>query len=360
MYKIVVFERYLFQRHGQLEQWVVLQAERGQHFLAGFLHQLGARVIIFIDAVAEAHQLDIGVLVLDLVHELAHFGDTPHSLDVFQHVQAGFIRAAMRRAPQAGHAGCDGGERVGARTAAEPHGRCRGILLMIGVQHKDAIERALDHWIDLVVLAGVGKHHVQEVARIAELVLGVHVGLACAVFVGHGHQRGHLGNQADGGDFTVLRVVDVGAVVVEGRQCADQAGHDGHRVRIAPEAAQEKLHLLVDHGVVGHAFGEVGLGCCIGQVAVQQQVAGLHEIALGRQLLDRIPAVEQFTFVAVNVGDGRLTRRRRQKSRVIGEHAGLCVQLADIDHIRPDIALVNRQIDARAAVTERQGGFVVS
>ena len=68
----------------------------------------------------------------------------------------------------------------------------------------------------------------------------------------------------------------------------------------------------------------------------------------------------QFSLVSVDVGDGRLAGRRGQESRVVSEHAGLAIQLADIDYIRPNAALIDWQIDAGTAVTKRQGGFVVS
>ena len=73
----------------------------------------------------------------------------------------------------------------------------------------------------------------------------------------------------------MLGVGDVCAVVIKRRQCANQPGHDGHRMRIAPEAAQKKLHLLVNHRVIGHQAGEVLFLRCVGQLAVQQQMAGL-------------------------------------------------------------------------------------
>ena len=190
---------------------------------------------------------------------------------LFQHVQAGFVGAAVGRAPQAGHAGGDGRKRVGARGGAQAHGRGGGVLLVVGVQDEDAVQRALDHRVDHVVFARRAEHHAHEVAGVAQVVLRVHVGLAHFVLVGHGHQRGHLGDQADRGDFAVFRIVDVGAVVVEGRHAADQTGQDGHGVGITAETAQEELHLLVDHGVLGHQLVEVSAFRGVGQVALEQQ-----------------------------------------------------------------------------------------
>jgi hypothetical protein len=64
--------------------------------------------------VTKAHELDVGVFVLDLGDELANFLDAAVFLDIAQHVQGGFVGAAVSRAPQAGHAGSDGCKRVGA------------------------------------------------------------------------------------------------------------------------------------------------------------------------------------------------------------------------------------------------------
>ena len=65
-HEIVVLERDLLERHRELEQRIVAEAELAQHFVARLAHQLRARVVVLVDAVAEAHQLDARVLVLDL------------------------------------------------------------------------------------------------------------------------------------------------------------------------------------------------------------------------------------------------------------------------------------------------------
>ncbi|MNV84244.1 hypothetical protein D3C71_1781050 [compost metagenome] len=58
LHEVVVFQGDLLDGLGQGEQRVVFQAQFGQHFVAGFLHQRGARVVVLVHAVAKAHQLD--------------------------------------------------------------------------------------------------------------------------------------------------------------------------------------------------------------------------------------------------------------------------------------------------------------
>ena len=74
-------------------------------------------------------------------------------------------------------------------------------------------------------------------------------------------------------------------------------------MRVAPEALEEAAHLLMHHGVARDAVVEVGLLRRGRQFAVQQQVAGLQEVAVLGQLLDRVAAIEQDALVAVDVGD---------------------------------------------------------
>src|SRR4029079_12768960 len=54
--EILVLERDLLQRDGELEQLVVLEIELFQHLVAGLLDDLGARVVVLVDAVTETHQ----------------------------------------------------------------------------------------------------------------------------------------------------------------------------------------------------------------------------------------------------------------------------------------------------------------
>ena len=74
-------------------------------------------------------------------------------------------------------------------------------------------------------------------------------------------------------------------------------------MRVAAEAAEEARHLLVHHRVVRDAVVEIVLLRRGRQLAVEQQVADLEEVAVLGQLLDRIAAIEQDALVAVDVGD---------------------------------------------------------
>ena len=194
-----------------------MQPQLGQHLVAGLAHQLGARIVVLVHAVPEAHQAEVVVLVLGAVDEVADARDVA---DLLQHVQRGLVGAAVRRSPQAGDARGDAGERVGARGAGQPHRRGGGVLLVIGVQDQDAVQRPHQHRVRLVLLARGAEHHVQEVLHVAEAVARIHERLAHVVLVGHGRDGRDLGQQADGGDLAVLRVVDVERVVVERRQRA--------------------------------------------------------------------------------------------------------------------------------------------
>ena len=176
---------------GDIEDRVGL-AEFLQHFLGGLLHHLRARIVILVHAVAEAHQAERVVLVLGAGDI---FGDVLHVADFAQHVERGLVGAAMRRAPQAGDPGRDARERVGARRSGKAHGRGRGVLLMVGMEDEDPLHRALDDRVDLIGLGRDAEGHAQEIAGVAEVVLGEDERLADRIFIRHRGERRHLGDQ---------------------------------------------------------------------------------------------------------------------------------------------------------------------
>ncbi len=174
----------------------------------------------------------------------------------------------------------------------------------------------------------------QEIGGVVEVITRVNEGLPHRILVRHGRNGRHLGDHADRGDFALLRIVDVGGVMVEGGHGPNDPGHDRHRMRITAETTIEIVHLLVHHGVARHQrleFLHLRLGR---QFAVKEQVADLKVTRLVRQLLDGIAAIQQLTLVAVDIGDGAVTRCRRRETRVIGEQTRLGIERSNIHHIR--------------------------
>ena len=301
---------------------------------------------------AKTHQAEG---ILGVLRALDVFGNAIDRADLAEHLQRRLVGAAMRRAPQAGDAGGDAGKRIGAGRAGQPHGRGRGVLLVVGMQREDAIHGAGQDRIGLVVLARHGKAHPQEVRRVIELVVGIHERLADRIFVGHRRQRRHFGDHADRGDHPLRRIGDVGGVVIERGERADRADHHRHRMGVAAKTLEEPAHLLVDHRVMDHAIDEVRFLAGGRQFAVKQEVAGLEEIAVFGEIGDRIAAIEQDAFVAVDIGDLGFAARRRGEAGIVSEDAGLGVELADVQHLGTDGAVVDGKTVGLVADFQRAG-----
>ncbi len=258
----------------------------------------------------------------------------------------------MRRAPQRSDAGGDAGKWVGAARPGVAHRRGRRVLLVIGVQDKNPVHRPRQDRVDLVFLARHRPGHVQEILGVAQRVLRIDEGLSGRILERHGRDRRHLGDQTIGRDHPLIGVMDVGRIVIKGRESADHPAQHRHRMRIAAEAAEEGRQLLMHHRVMGDVIDELFLLLGGRQLAVKQQVGDFEKIALVRQFLDRITAVEQHPFVAVDIGDARATGGGRHEPGIVGEVPGLRIELADIDDARTDRSAHHRKLD-------RLPGFVV-
>src|SRR5437763_4586486 len=142
--------------------------------------------------------------------------------------------------------------------------------------------------------------------------------------------------------------MDISRVVIEGGERAGYPAQHRHRMGVAPKAAVEGAELLVHHRVVGDVVEEL-LSLLGGrQLAEQEQIRHLHEIAFLGQLLNRIAAVEQYALVAVDIGDAGAAGGGRHEAGIVGEVSGLPVQLADIDDFGADRAFEHRQLDRLA------------
>ena len=172
--------------------------------------------------------------------------------DLVQHAQHLFVGAAVQRAGEGRNGRRGGGVRVGLGAAHRAHGAGAAILLVIGVQDEQHLERARQHRVGGVLGLGAFPQHVHVVLGVAQLRIGIDVGQAQAVPVGVGGQGGHLADQPDDLLAAALGVGDVARLGIEGGERRHGAHQNAHGVGVVVEAVHEFLDVLVDQGVVHH------------------------------------------------------------------------------------------------------------
>ena len=153
---------------------------------------------------------------------------------------------------------------------------------MIGVEDEDPVHRLFNCRDHLILLGRDAEGHLQEIAGVAELVVGIDERLADRILIGHGRDRRHLGDQAVAGDLALHRIGNVGRIVVERGKRANHPAHDRHRVSVAAEAPIERGQLFMHHGVAGDGAGEFVQLCLARQFAIEQQIADFHEAGIFR------------------------------------------------------------------------------
>ena len=130
----------------------------------------------------------------------------------------------------------------------------------------------------------------------------------------------------------MLGILDVRAVVIEGRHRTGHPAQHRHRMGIAAETPVKGGELLVDHGVIGDRPVEVFLLRSHRQLAIEEEVADLQVIAMLDEILDGIAAMQQDASVAIDEGNPGLAAAGSRETGIEGEVSGFGIQVADIDH----------------------------
>ena len=171
----------------------------------------------------------------------------------------------------------------------------------------------------------------------------------------HGNSAmvGIFGDQAMARHLALMFVRDIGGVVVEGRESPHHAHHHRHGMRVAPEAAEQKVDLFMYHRVEGYGVVEFRHGLGRGKFPVEQQIADFEERGIRRQLVDRVAAIEQYPLVAVDEGDVAFARGGGGESRIVCEKIRVAIKLADIDDVGTLGRLIDREVDASVPISER-------
>ncbi len=113
-----------------------------------------ARIEILVEPVTEAHQSNVIGFVLDPGQKSIDLGDRAYLL---QHVEHGLIGTAVRRSPERRYSG--GNRRVGVRAGAsgQAHRGRTGVLLVIGMQDEQQVERFGRHGVGRIGLRRSGE-----------------------------------------------------------------------------------------------------------------------------------------------------------------------------------------------------------
>ena len=93
------------------------------------------------------------------------------------------------------------------------------------------------------------------------------------------------------------------------------------------------------------------------QFAVEQEVCDFQVVALFGQLFNRIAAIFEYAFIAVNVCDLALARGCVHERRIVGHQTKVVIVILDLAQVyRADRVVLNRHfiLLARAIVGNRQ------
>jgi len=94
---------------------------------------------------------------------------------------------------------------------------------------------------------------------------------------------------------------------------------------IAAEALIEAAQLFMHHRVAGDGVVEIFKFIRCRQFPAQQKMGNFHEAAVLGELFDRIAAVQQHAFAAVDEGQLGFATGGRGKAGIVGERAGLAI-----------------------------------
>ena len=233
--------------------------------------------------------------------------------------------------------------RIGLRAAHRAHGAGAAVLLVIGMQDEEDVERPRNRWMRHILRLHHLPQHVHEVLGVAQIVVGIDIRETDIVPVRHGRNRRHLADQPDDLVHAVLGIAHELGVRIHARQRRNRAHEHRHGMRRVTESLHEFLRGLVQHGVVRDVVNPLLEFLFGGQFAEHQQVCHFQKRAPLGQDLNRISAIAQDSLVSIDVGDAALARRRIHVRRVVGHQPEILRSALDLPQIhRPDRAVLDR------------------
>ena len=220
--------------------------------IRGPLDNAGARIVVLVDAVAEAHEFPVPSL--DPVNV------SPNVIlrtDCIEHFQDFFVGASMQRTGKRG-GGCGGpDEWIGLGAAHSAHNIGAAILFVVHVQDEENVQRTRQNRVRPVFRLDHPPQHVHEVFGVAKIIVGINVAIAETVPVGVGRDGRYLADQPVNLQLSHFRITHIAGVRVNGRKSRHRADEHAHGVGVVMETFQEPLGGFMQHGVMGDVGDEV-------------------------------------------------------------------------------------------------------
>ena len=209
LHKILVLQRNPLQLQGNIQHRV--PAGHIKHLVRHLLNQPRPRVVVLVYPVAEAHQAELARL-----HPAHVIGNVGHAANLVQHPQHRFVGSTVQRAIQRRRRRRYRAVRIHPRTPHRTHGIGATVLLVVGMQNEQHIQRPHQCRVRLVLRLHHPEHHGQEIGRVAQVIVRVIYRKTHAVTIRQGRQRGHLGNQPVNLQHPHLRIGHILGLRIEG------------------------------------------------------------------------------------------------------------------------------------------------
>src|SRR5208282_1328178 len=209
--EVLVFERDMLQLDRDVDQRVL--SCNFEHFVGELLQNLGAWVVVLVDAMPKAHQAALAVL-----NPLDHVGNILDRAYFHQPADSLLVCASVEWAVELRD--CRGRccVWIGLRAADRAHRVGRAVLVVVRVQDEEQVERAFQDGIRFVLRLSHLEKHREEIARVAQLVVGINVGQSPDMPVRERGERGNFADQAARLQAARFETVNIRRVGIEGRK----------------------------------------------------------------------------------------------------------------------------------------------
>lgn len=163
---------------------------------------------------------------------------------------------------------------------------------MVSVQDQNTVYSTFQNRINFIRFVRRGEYYIQEVIGVGEIVARVNKWLINGIFVIYRGYGRYFRQQAERGNFTVTRIVNIQRVVIERRQRVGNIIYDCYWMRVATESMEQTGNLFVDYGMTGYRSFKFVILFLSRFFIIQQDVINFQVVRIGRQLIDREIAVQ--------------------------------------------------------------------